>query len=163
MVEAVEEGRFELNFYGALAWARSRARVHARSLELSSMPRPERLAVTLFGSKFFGGGRGKISKLRGRFGTESVAERYSEGRKVSLRLLIYSRGTIFISKPEKFYPVVISYTLFESQYNSERMRRGRILWLLLLRVSLYREKGKPPPFDSQTSHNHRTKEQFPLE
>lgn len=65
MVEAVEEGRFELNFYGALAWARSRARVHARSLELSSMPRSERLAVTLLG--FFGGGRGKISELRGRF------------------------------------------------------------------------------------------------
>lgn len=29
MVEAVEEGRFELNFYGALAWASSRALVHA--------------------------------------------------------------------------------------------------------------------------------------
>lgn len=70
MVEAVEEGRFELNFYGALAWARSRARViQARTLELSSVPRPEGLAVlTLFGWKFFGGDRRKISEPRGRLG-----------------------------------------------------------------------------------------------
>jgi len=54
MVETVEEGRFELNFYGALAWASSRARVYARSLELSSVLRPEDLAVTLFGCRLFG-------------------------------------------------------------------------------------------------------------
>ena len=46
MVEAIEEGRFELNFYGALAWASSYTRVHA--LELSSMLRPIGLVVTLF-------------------------------------------------------------------------------------------------------------------
>lgn len=79
------------NFYGALAWAssRTRARVHARSLELSSVPRPEgSLTVTLFGWRLFGGDRGKISDLRGRFGRWGVPNPLpggkAEGRKVSL-------------------------------------------------------------------------------
>lgn len=116
MVEAVEEGRFEFNFYGVLAWASSRAPVHARSLELSSVPRPEGLAVTLFGCRLFGDGHRKISELRGRFGrcTESVARRHSEGRKVFQELLMFCsreiQGTATLSFiPEKFSPIAVSY------------------------------------------------------
>jgi len=52
VLELVTEGRFELNFYGALAWASSL--VHHLS-EPFPGPRPEGPVVTPFGPKYFGG------------------------------------------------------------------------------------------------------------
>jgi hypothetical protein len=65
VVEVVTEGRFELNFYGALAWASSL--VHHLSREPFPGPRPEGPVVTPFGPKYFGGDCREVFEQRGRY------------------------------------------------------------------------------------------------
>lgn len=67
MVEAVEEGGRTQLLWRPGVGELSRARTREDLWNFLLVPRPEGPTVTLFEWRLFGGGRGKISELRGRF------------------------------------------------------------------------------------------------
>lgn len=115
MVETVEEGRFELNFYGALAWARSRARAYTRDLwNFLRCLRPDiHYSDRDFSVAAAGGFPSYVGGSVDRY-IESIA-----GRKVSLQLLIYSRGMLssIVSKRKRFIRSLYRIHYFEVNDN----------------------------------------------